>query len=80
VYLSLTMRSQTPSPLMGEERGEGDQGLQRPLTLALPRGERETWARRIAQAAEFLSDRGQTPTRGDLGISITFSLAAYQNS
>src|ERR1700752_1190435 len=27
----------TSSPLTGEERGEGDQGFQRPLTLALSR-------------------------------------------
>src|SRR3972149_4606190 len=37
VHFSPTVRLLTSSPLMGEERGEGDRSLQRPLTLALSR-------------------------------------------
>ena len=37
MHFSPTVRLLTSSPLMGEERGEGDRSLQRPLTLALSR-------------------------------------------
>jgi hypothetical protein len=33
VHLSMTVTLITSSPLMGEDRGEGEQSLQRPLTL-----------------------------------------------